>query len=126
MKQHRPGHPILNTSRDVHAARMIKVRPGDDIAWKCPLCDIGITKVEATTMTRSVVLASEILATGVISILESPKERWKEILGAHRKRQGIPKAVSAARRIRQMSQGEFIQSECKAAQPLCPFPVAHP
>lgn len=120
MKQHRPGHPILNTSRDVHAARMIKVRPGDDIAWKCPLCDIGITKVEAATMTRSVFWQVK-FGHRRDKHPRITKERWKEILGAHRKRQGIPKAVSAARRIRQMSQASLSRVSAKLPSHCVPF-----
>ena len=120
MKRHHPGHPLLNTSRQLHTTRMIQVKPGDDVAWKCPLCDIGITKEEHANMTRSVAWQVKFDHRGD-KHPRITKERWKEILRAQRKKQGVSKAFTAANRITQLSRAGLSKACAKLPSHCVPF-----
>jgi len=120
MKRHHPGHGVMNTLSEVHTARMIRVRPGDDVAWKCPLCDLGITKEEEARMSRSVSWHLKLDHRG----LKHPridKERWKEILRRQKRRQGPQQAVQAAQRISRLRRASVTLVSAKLPSYCVPF-----
>ena len=120
MKQHHPGHPVLNTLRGVHTARLVQVGPDDEVAWKCPLCNVGISKEEAATTSRSVTWHLKLDHRG----LKHPrisKERWKEILRDQRRKQGTNPKLRAKRRINQISKTSLARVSARLPEHCVPF-----